>query len=1186
MEIRNNCLIRAHDKDIVNGILKEVILPEGLEIIEEYAFKDCQNIQKVIIPSTVNKICKGAFAECKNLIEIDLPEGLEKIESETFNECISLTKIIIPSTVKEIGSKAFRLCISLKEIVLPEGIQVIHELLFSGCQRLEKIMVPSSVKIIEYCAFSCCKALKEIQLPKGVILIGDSAFASCSNLPKIVMPTNLRRLGQSAFESCTSLKEIIFQEGLETIEGDTFRNCFKLEKVSIPNSLKIIKKNAFFNCLELKEIVLSNNLKVIENCAFYRCNIEKLQIPSSVTEIHEGAFNSCRHLKKITLPDNLKAIERLTFSCCDSLETITLPKNLEIIKFESFIYCTSLKKINLPQGLRRIGNHAFTGCKNLTEITIPSSVKIIDTNVFQKCFSLQKVYFESSLLRVDFKEFKNQMNLIIYNHQVDDNFDYEQIKLIRQEELLDKIYKKLISNNHIYNLKREDLDYYFNNNQNFNSIIQNIIKKIKNPRYSDYDYNYDIEKFNKLFPNTRFSNLPNNEIFENLDINLATNYKTKIVKELQNIKIFNITEETRRNVVDVICVFGLFENDKYAYARLNILKKLLQVDLYLTEDNFEMLDNYKNYFEVIKKEEYIVKENIVIPEEFKKYLNTYMYDYDIKLIKDLDKRLGKLINDFFRENYMKKEVIYYHPIKNIELDILEKIYNKILSSNINNQITITALNRIFNNSSKEYNEEALNFIIKYFKFILSNESYQSKVREIIINYRKIKNFYIEKGNKNFTFQDAYGYLKNIRFENIHEGNYEFALLVKNAGVTNQETFEEYQELYEKVCFRRKSNIPRVLDEQIIKINNKQYKIRIEILRKDDPFGMLVGESKYTNCCQKYNDIGEECMLHSVTDGRVFCTYLIDEEENKQLLSQSWVWRCGNMICFDNVEGTNVMNSKSTYKDIVAYSYKLVSKQIIEKSRELHDNIKVISIGEGYDDLGLENYFGEFSSNAVRPNNYNGYVDSHRIYFVIGNSLLQNEKAEEKEIYLDERKIIKQKGCTITYETINKIKNIEKSNKEIMDKYINIESIGELCERLNSNLENTNIILGEDWYYIYEKKDDKIYIHDLDKTKCMYEEENIIQTNEMIQALYEIMQESIIDNNDIKEVEANLKEDQSYILFLKQVRDGNLILLDDYIYDYNSKIEETEIQNNIAIHRVRFKINNKIINNNKQLTLTI
>lgn len=87
--------------------LKTVVIPEGVEVIESYAFSECSDLVNVSLPSTLKIISSGVFNECVSLTEIELPNNLEYIGSYAFEEC-KLSKIVIPASVTEIDAFAFR----------------------------------------------------------------------------------------------------------------------------------------------------------------------------------------------------------------------------------------------------------------------------------------------------------------------------------------------------------------------------------------------------------------------------------------------------------------------------------------------------------------------------------------------------------------------------------------------------------------------------------------------------------------------------------------------------------------------------------------------------------------------------------------------------------------------------------------------------------------------------------------------------------------------------------------------------------------------------------------------------------------------------------------------------------------------------------------------------------------------
>ena len=88
--------------------ITSITLPSTLYIIKKFAFWDCGNLTKVVMPN-VTSIEEGAFGRCISLNDIALPNSLIRIGISAFGMCTSLNSIIIPYNVSKIGSHAFQL---------------------------------------------------------------------------------------------------------------------------------------------------------------------------------------------------------------------------------------------------------------------------------------------------------------------------------------------------------------------------------------------------------------------------------------------------------------------------------------------------------------------------------------------------------------------------------------------------------------------------------------------------------------------------------------------------------------------------------------------------------------------------------------------------------------------------------------------------------------------------------------------------------------------------------------------------------------------------------------------------------------------------------------------------------------------------------------------------------------------
>jgi len=68
--------------------LRTVIIPEGVNIINRYAFRGCSSLNSVSLPSTIRVINMGAFSNCISLNEIIIPESVNRIEFNNYSSAI------------------------------------------------------------------------------------------------------------------------------------------------------------------------------------------------------------------------------------------------------------------------------------------------------------------------------------------------------------------------------------------------------------------------------------------------------------------------------------------------------------------------------------------------------------------------------------------------------------------------------------------------------------------------------------------------------------------------------------------------------------------------------------------------------------------------------------------------------------------------------------------------------------------------------------------------------------------------------------------------------------------------------------------------------------------------------------------------------------------------------------------
>ncbi len=153
--------------------LKEVVLPDTVEYIDDYAFNQSLVLKKFYFGKSLKHIGKRAFSRAK-LTEIDLPDTVEYIGDCAFSSTL-IKEVVLGPNVTEVGSSVFSGS-SLVKATINENLAELTDSLFSGCEFLETVVVGGSVENISECVFESCAALQNVIVPDSVTSISDTAF--------------------------------------------------------------------------------------------------------------------------------------------------------------------------------------------------------------------------------------------------------------------------------------------------------------------------------------------------------------------------------------------------------------------------------------------------------------------------------------------------------------------------------------------------------------------------------------------------------------------------------------------------------------------------------------------------------------------------------------------------------------------------------------------------------------------------------------------------------------------------------------------------------------------------------------------------------------------------------------------------------------------------------------------------
>ncbi len=456
-----------------NDTVTSVVIPEGVETINKYAFYNCSALRSVKLPESCTTIGEYAFTYCSILENVNF-DHVKVVSDYAFYKCESLScnGIVGGANVEKIytvgaygfagtrfeqlrllslsrtGEGAFLGCTKLTTVELGKKTRIANKM-FAG-SGVQEIIVWSDTIADE--AFAECEKLTSVTFMNDLTYLGDSAFLNCKKLNEVNFEAGVEQIAPYAFFGCSALKELALPEGTIAI-GDGAFGSTGLKKLTLAKTtqLSTIGVSAFedLNGLSL-EWELSDFYK-LENDVLYAkdgktlvmvlpsTTMTSFTVPARVTTIGDGAFSSLKRLSTVTFENGseLTTIGDAAFANCTKLATITLPEQEIKIGDYAFFWCSALRNMDLSHVSEigafgfaqsavtsvdlgtagvKLGNSAFYLCERLTDLTIANNAVI-----GEYCFA------ESGVKTVDLAGDATLGTAAFYLCQSLESFDFEDL---------------------------------------------------------------------------------------------------------------------------------------------------------------------------------------------------------------------------------------------------------------------------------------------------------------------------------------------------------------------------------------------------------------------------------------------------------------------------------------------------------------------------------------------------------------------------------------------------------------------------------------------------------------------------------------------------------------------------------------------------------------------------------------
>ena len=424
-QIDGKSVTRIGNNAFEKSSAKEIVIPDSVTDIEQYAFEGCTSLSDITLPDSLTSIGLSAFESCTALTDIALPDSLTYIDGFAFANCTSLKTVTVPASVTFIGGWAFGyyfedgnidarvafddFTINYTKHTAGHLYAVENGFTDEGC-LIYTVNADGTLEIDKYVGNDTIFEIPAEIGGKKVTSIGYKAFENRTSLTSVTIPDSVTDIGFQAFHNCTSLKSVTIPASVTTIDNYAFGYFYDANKETKIDGFKInYTKNTAGHLYAAQngftdEACLINELQDDGTVIItkYAGNDTVYEIPSEidgkkVTGIGNRAFQNSTSLTNVTIPDGVTHIDECAFQGCSSLTDIALPDSLTIIDSYAFNNCAMLTSITIPNGVTRIEWATFYGCSSLTDLVLPDSVTYIGYKVFFDCPSLKTVTIPASV---------------------------------------------------------------------------------------------------------------------------------------------------------------------------------------------------------------------------------------------------------------------------------------------------------------------------------------------------------------------------------------------------------------------------------------------------------------------------------------------------------------------------------------------------------------------------------------------------------------------------------------------------------------------------------------------------------------------------------------------------------------------------------------------------------------------
>ncbi len=209
-----------------NITIASVSFPDSITSIDSYAFEE-QQLTEVVIPASVKKFGKDAFAQMPSLLRFEYEgEGYAESENGILYNCYNLR--YFKGITRMIAYND-----ALDTIIVTYG--------YASASFLNRSYIDDSHAYDKrlYGKYNTTpKKIKTYFFPDELEEIGDFLLCYATDLGGISIPKKVHMIGPGAFLNCTSLDSLVFEgDSIQTIGDSAFSRCSSLSYISLQDTI-------------------------------------------------------------------------------------------------------------------------------------------------------------------------------------------------------------------------------------------------------------------------------------------------------------------------------------------------------------------------------------------------------------------------------------------------------------------------------------------------------------------------------------------------------------------------------------------------------------------------------------------------------------------------------------------------------------------------------------------------------------------------------------------------------------------------------------------------------------------------------------------------------------------------------------------------------------------------------------